>query len=82
MVHFPKKNNGSIFFLRKKGQTGGGSEGGLSKGHNFSGFFSEPFPNIYECQKYFVIFSFGHEMGHGIGLAHNRSEKYWQVGVF
>ena len=35
------------FFSRKKGQTGGvGSEGGLSKGHNFSGFFSDPFPKL------------------------------------
>ena len=55
--------------------------GVCQKGTIFLFFFRNP-SLIYECQKYFVIFSFGHEMGHGIGLAHNRSEKYWQVGVF
>lgn len=60
----------------------GGVRGGFVERAQFFRFFSEPFPIICECQKYFVIFSFGHEMGHGIGLAHNRSEKYWQVGVF
>ena len=39
MNHF-KKNYGSIFFLGKKGKPAGGvSEGGFSKGHNFSVFF-------------------------------------------
>ena len=40
--YFSQKNNGSIFFLGKKG--GGEAEGGLSKGHNFSVFFLDPFP--------------------------------------
>ena len=35
---FPPKNNGSIFFLGKKGKPRG-IRGGLSNGHNFSGFF-------------------------------------------
>ena len=41
---FSQKNN-----LGKKGKPGGeggGSEGGLSKGHNFSVFFLDPFPNL------------------------------------
>ena len=33
---------GKFFSFGKKG--GGEAEGGLSKGHNFSGFFLEPFP--------------------------------------
>ena len=55
-VKFVSRTNGSFskkilvnFFSRKKGQTGrGGSEGGLSKWHNFSVFFFFETLTLYE----------------------------------
>ena len=44
---FSKKIMGQFFFSEKRANRGGGSEGGLSKGHNFFGFFLDPFPNMY-----------------------------------
>ena len=76
------RKNCALVTKKEKRQTSrGGPRGVCQKGTIFPGFFRNP-SLTYECQKYFIIFSFGHEMGHGIGLAHNRSEKYWQVGVF
>ena len=44
---FPKKLVGQLFFSEKRANRGEGSEGGLWKGHNFSGFFSsDPFPKF------------------------------------
>ena len=51
---FSPKNNGSIFFSEKRAnrEWGWGSEGGLSKGHNFSVFFPRHPPLI---KKYVTV---------------------------
>ena len=54
MVHFPKKIMGQFFFSEKRANRGGGSEGGLSKGHNFSVFFLGTLPLFSE---HFIAFS-------------------------
>ena len=50
------------FFLGKKGKPGaggpGGSEGGLSKGHNFSGFFGTLPLGLHFTQKWVPILKF------------------------
>ena len=66
-VKFVSRINGSFsktimgnFFSRKKGQTGrGGSEGGLSKWHNFSVFFFFETLTLYELysiDRFFCLF--------------------------
>ena len=45
MVHFPKKILVNFFLQKKKtGGQGGGAEGGLAKGDNFSVFFFGTLP--------------------------------------
>ena len=53
------------FFSWKKGQTVGVSEGGLSKGHNFSVFFPAPFPkSLVNCTYIYVILSYMSQFWH------------------
>ena len=61
---FSKKNTGQFLFSEKRTNRVGGVRWGLPKGHNFSGFFLEPFPYFPNISQHFqsvliiVIFSF------------------------
>ena len=50
-----KKKMGVNFLRRENDQTGGGSEGGLAKGHNFSVFFFGTLPYMKMKMTYYLI---------------------------